>query len=92
MRQAGEGPAYDKLAFMDIQLEDEKPEVLFLGEVTGSRPQWGIGLRAWLEKRGYRSTLLPGPSNMNGVLVAVKRDVIELKLATRRDERARAAL
>ena len=70
-----------KLAWLSDQLSAERPLVLFLMEVAGTRKDFS-SLRRWLKGRQYSSQILCGGGGKNGIVVAV--DTTQGKLRSSR--------
>jgi hypothetical protein len=68
-----------KLNWLSARIDEWKPKLLVLTEVTGHNGQMRRGIQAWLTKKGYTSQALAGEgggggsalSASNGVVIAV---------------------
>ena len=67
-----------KWEWLEAQLAADRPTVLFLFEVSGSRAHWK-GLRSRLMVAGYKADMVSGAGGRNGIVVAV--DKLQGKLA-----------
>ena len=83
------GKATSKLRLLEEQLEAMRPDVLFLGEVGGSRKGWGSkgGLAGWLALRGYAGKFVAGKGGRNGIVAAVAKTAGSIKNCVRVVER-----